>query len=135
MQISKDIHKTLSNWFDSWGKDLKKGTAWTDLHLSRSMHLVTIGTDPDEWMQGVKAFGHMDREMRGTTRFQFRPGEIQAFEEGSVGWAAARPTIVFASGKLVPLRISAVFHREEGEWKMVHCHVSVGVPNEELFKK
>lgn len=27
-----------------------------------------------------------------------------------------------------PFRLSVVYRREEGEWKMVHFHSSVGVP-------
>ena len=30
-----------------------------------------------------------------------------------------------------PFRLSVVYRREDGAWKMVHFHSSVGVPNEE----
>lgn len=29
-------------------------------------------------------------------------------------------------------RLTAVLHREDGRWKLVHMHVSVGVPDEEV---
>ena len=32
----------------------------------------------------------------------------------------------------VRTRLTAVFHREDDAWKMVHMHVSVGVPDEEV---
>jgi hypothetical protein len=35
-------------------------------------------------------------------------------------------------GKVTP-RWSAIFHREDGGWKMVHLHASVAVGNAEAF--
>jgi hypothetical protein len=35
-------------------------------------------------------------------------------------------------GKHVSLRWSAVFHRENDDWKFVQTHASIGVPNEEI---
>jgi ketosteroid isomerase-like protein len=31
-------------------------------------------------------------------------------------------------------RLTAVLHREDGVWKLVHMHVSVGVPDEEVVE-
>ena len=31
-------------------------------------------------------------------------------------------------------RLRAVMHEEEGRWKLVHMHVSVGVPDEEVVE-
>jgi hypothetical protein len=51
----------------------------------------------------------------------------------SGGWGMARATVSIAGEKQVPIRSSAVFHREEGGWKLVQFHASVGVPNEGLL--
>ena len=71
--------------------------------------------------------------MKAMGDLQFSPGEIKAYEEGSVGWGIARPTFILPNGKQIPFRWSAVFHQEDGEWKMVQFHASVGVPNEQLL--
>ena len=41
--------------------------------------------------------------------------------------------LILEDGTEIPTRSTAVFHREDGEWKMVQGHKSVGVSNEELF--
>jgi ketosteroid isomerase-like protein len=33
----------------------------------------------------------------------------------------------------VPARVSVVLQREAGDWKIVHLHLSVGIPNEEAL--
>jgi hypothetical protein len=33
----------------------------------------------------------------------------------------------------IPFRNSVVLGREDGEWKVVHGHSSIGVSNEEMF--
>ena len=44
------------------------------------------------------------------------------------------PTAYLADGRWVPVRITAVVHQEEGEWRIVHIHVSVGVPDEDVLR-
>jgi hypothetical protein len=36
-------------------------------------------------------------------------------------------------GTEVPFRNTCVFVREDGEWKLIHGHTSIGVRNEEIF--
>ena len=60
------------------------------------------------------------------------PGDIQAFREGSVGWVAGRGYFEM-EGKRVPVRITAVLHQEDGEWKAVQTHSSIGVPNDRMM--
>ena len=36
-------------------------------------------------------------------------------------------------GRKILTHWTAVYHHEDGEWKMIQAHLSVGVPNEELF--
>jgi ketosteroid isomerase-like protein len=53
-------------------------------------------------------------------------GDLLAFECGDVGWTVDRPTIELASGERFDTRLIRVFHREDGAWKIVHAHTSVG---------
>ena len=48
-------------------------------------------------------------------------------------WGRARPTITLPNGQSFSPRWGAVLHREDGAWKIVQLHASVGVSNEELL--
>lgn len=56
-----------------------------------------------------------------------------AFREGNVGWGNTRPTLTLRGGNEITFRWSAVFRRENGEWKAVQIHASVAIPDEELL--
>jgi hypothetical protein len=95
-----------------------------------------IGTDPEEWADTRAEFialleGWMT-EPRVVIRLEAGEG-LRCFEENSVGWVVDRPTFVLADGGSVSTRMTAVMRKEEGEWKLVHAHWSVGVPNQEAF--
>ena len=94
---------------------------------------VFIGTDPDEWWRGPEeisgAFaGGSDAESSDGARLH----DVEAHEEGPVGWMVSRGSFS-DGGVLVPYRCTAVLHRERGGWKVVQSHVSIGVPNDEMF--
>jgi len=48
--------------------------------------------------------------------------------------ATTRLTITLLEGKHVSPRWSAVFHHEDGAWKVVQTRASFGVPNDEVGK-
>jgi len=64
--------------------------------------------------------------------FQVKAGVLKAYCEGSVGWVAARHMHKPPDGTEIEFRMTAVFHNENGQWKVVQQHASVGVPNEAL---
>ena len=45
---------------------------------------------------------------------------------------ADRPKFRLPDGTEIPLRMTFVFVREEGEWKVAQQHISIGVPNEQI---
>jgi hypothetical protein len=104
--------------------------------ISHAEGTVVIGTDPNEWWEGyekiVSIYKTQMEEMGGMTLVA---GDPQAYCEGSVGWALDRPKFKLPDGKEIQARFSTVFHRENGEWKIVQHHVSIGVPNEEAIGK
>jgi ketosteroid isomerase-like protein len=133
MQASPQLCTIIETWFTSWGQALHDGTTWADRHLSNQSELHAVGTDPSDWFEGEQAFAQLRQEMAEMSDITFSPGTISAYEEGTVGWGIARPTLALPNGKQVSLRWSAVFHQEAGQWKLVQYHASVGVPNEQLF--
>ena len=102
---------------------------FVDRHVSRQEGAAFIGTDPDEWWEGFEAL----REAMGGM-LQIVPGQIRAYSEGSLGWVIDRDTLFrLPDGTEMPFRNTAIFRREDGEWKLIHAHSSIGVSNEELF--
>ena len=41
---------------------------------------------------------------------------------------------LFPDGSLMQTRLTAVMHQEDGRWKLVHMHLSVGVPDEQVVE-
>ncbi len=69
--------------------------------------------------QGAKAFGP-----NGDSRLEI----MQSAGSNDVGyWCGLQHAHVETDGKLVPmtLRITELFHRQAGEWKMVHRHADI----------
>jgi hypothetical protein len=56
----------------------------------------------------------------------FSAGNPEAFREGTVGWVADWLTLTLPNGTGVPVRVTAVFHWENGDWKLVQYHGSLG---------
>jgi hypothetical protein len=110
--------------------------SFVDRHVSRGEGAVFVGTDPSEWWEGYEAFvGAMraQEEATGGDRPRILPDQIQAYREGRVGWVIDRDTFQLPDGTEVPFRNSAIFLREDGGWKLVHIHSSIGVRNEGMF--
>ncbi len=104
--------------------------------FSRQEGVLAIGTDPDEWWSGFESIARVHEaqlpEMGG--QVHITAGDIQAYSEGTVGWAADR-AVLHVLGQEIPVRLTTVFHREEDEWKIVQHHVSIGALNAEVLGK
>jgi SnoaL-like protein len=104
--------------------------------FSRQSGVTAIGTDPNEWWADYETIVRVHKaqfqEMGG---IQIKAGELNAFVEGTVGWVAGRPTLRLPNGQEMTFRETTVFHKEDGEWKIVQHHVSIGVSNVETIGK
>jgi hypothetical protein len=49
-----------------------------------------------------------------------------------MGWVVDQPTFILPDASAFQTRLTAVVRREDGRWKIVHAHFSVGVPDEEV---
>lgn len=102
--------------------------------LAAGDEALVIGTDGGQWEEGhdtwASAYGSQMEQLPGLT---IKAGDrLRGYAEGDLGWAADQPSFVLPDGTELPVRLSAVFHREEGMWKIVHLHVSFGVPDAKL---
>jgi ketosteroid isomerase-like protein len=103
--------------------------------LSQQPGVLNIGSDPTEWWSGYDTFLQVSKaqfqEMGGSLRVT--GADPQAYSEGTVGWVADRASFELPDGTQFPFRLTAVYHKEDGAWKLVHSHNSVGVRNEEVM--
>ena len=106
-----------------------------DRHVSRQEGTMFVGTDPGEWWEGFEALREaMRAQSEAMGGMQIVPGQLRAYSEGNVGWVIDRDaSFRVPDGPEIPFRSTVVFHREDGEWKLVHLHSSIGVKNEEMF--
>lgn len=128
MERSSELRDLMLRFYDA----LSSGDmSFIDRHFSLADEARGIGTDPREWWQGSRLADAWKEQMKAMGgSMPLAAGDPEAYAEGSVGWVADRPSLQFPEGE-VPVRFTAVFHQEEGEWKLVQSHGSVGVPNEE----
>jgi hypothetical protein len=98
---------------------------------SRDPNALFIGTAPNEWMQGLTA---LEPVMRASLEagMGLTPGDTQivAYEEGPVGWIASQAKVGLPNGSSITIRTTTVCHQEGGQWRVVHTHQSVGVPDD-----
>jgi adenylate cyclase len=101
--------------------------------LSDHPGTLIIGSDPAEWWLGRETravWGRQIEEFDGS--FLVTANEIDAWEEGSVGWASVKETIDWA-GKTIEGRASYILHLEHDEWKVVHVHWSFPQPHVDVL--
>lgn len=130
MEASPEVGAVIRGWFEAVSTG---DPSWVDRHVSRQPSVRLVGTDPNEWLQGEAVAGFMRTEASNLAGMAtFAIGEVEAYREGSVGWGLARPQITFSDGTVVSPRWSGIFHQEEGSWKLVQLHASIGLGNEEI---
>lgn len=131
MERSAELEQLVHEWWRSFSSG---DGAWFEHHISSSEQVRLVGTDPSDWQEGAHVRGFLSTAVSALDgALSISPGDPAAFQEGSVGWAVARPTVTLPEGREVTLRWTAVFHREDGEWRAVQIHGSIGVPDAEVF--
>ena len=129
MERSAELAATTQKFYDAMATGDE--AAITGL-LSNADGVLLIGTDPDEWLTDRPSMLTLLTAQAGTG-LKVRSGDIQAFEEGSVGWVADRGAFILPDGSEVPFRMTAVFHKQDDDWKMIQSHASVAVSNEDAM--
>lgn len=102
--------------------------------FSKKDGVLAIGTDPTEWWTGYAAVTDAFKvQLEETGGFQILADNPQAYRDGSIGWLAGQPTLKLSDGTEMPVRLTAVFQKEQGDWKIVQWHFSTGISNEDLI--
>jgi SnoaL-like domain len=104
-----------------------------DRHLSQRDGVLIIGSDPSEWWADHDTIQRVFKAQIGeVSGVSCMPGDPQAYSMGDVGWVADRPTLRLPNGMEISLRMTLVFVKEDGAWKVAQQHISIGVPNETI---
>jgi SnoaL-like domain len=101
---------------------------FVERHISRQDGLLVIGDHECEWCAGYEAAIKWCATLipQSTSSTVMISGDPQAYREGSVGWVADRPTIRLPDAREIPCRLTQVWHQENGHWKIVQHHLSIG---------
>jgi ketosteroid isomerase-like protein len=100
--------------------------------LSERPGAVHIGTDAEEWwssgqlVDDVAAAGS-GGDIRAVT------DDVDVHVQGDIAWVEGRGRFTRADGAERPVRLTGVFAREGGQWKLVPSHASIAVPNADIF--
>ena len=129
MERSEELQDLVRTSFEAYSRG---DTSFIDRHTSSHDGVRLIGSDPNDWFEGASGRSLETRDA-GRRRNGLLHGEVNAFVEGNVDWVSSRPVWTLEDGTEIPTRSIAIFSMEDGEWKMVQGHKSVGVSNEELF--
>jgi class 3 adenylate cyclase len=100
--------------------------------LSEHAGTLIIGNDPGEWWHGEEAHAVWRRQLEELGAFPVVAYEVEAWEEGTVGWASVKETITPSDSSL-DARATYVLHLERGEWRIVQVHWSLPKPNVEFL--
>ncbi len=127
MESSEEIRRVVDRWMVA----NSEGDADAVMaKISEHPGMLAIGTDGDEWWHGRERLVWR-RQLEESGGFPITWDEIEAWEEGTVGWAGAKMTF-HESEETFEARATFVLHLERGEWKIVQAHWSIPTPNEVL---
>ena len=102
--------------------------------FSKKDGVLAIGSDPSEWWSGYDTITRIFKtQLKEAGGFEVVADTPSAFQDGSVGWAAGRPTVKLPDGTEMPFRLTVVFQKEQDGWKIVQWHFSMGVANEDAI--
>jgi hypothetical protein len=94
---------------------------------------LAIGTDPQEWWTGQQAvLAALLAQIEATGGMPVEPGGPVAWRQGSVAWFADRPTLD-VDGTVINARCTGVAVLQDGAWRAVQLHLSIGVGNEDVL--
>ncbi len=125
MEQSSELKDLMLRFYEAVSR---VDVAFMERFISNQGDVLMIGTDPNEWWTDtatiIKAL-----KAQAQAGIQGVPGDLKAYREGSVGWVADYGKFVLPDSKEAPFRFTCVFHQEDGEWKLIQGHASIGVPN------
>jgi adenylate cyclase len=97
----------------------------------RALRLLLSGDD--DWFGGDEVVPIMRERSHTIPIVSVEVDRLEAYEVGDFGWIACVLTTLDANGDSGSFRTTAVFVIEDGTWRVVQMHTSVGVPPQDVF--
>jgi len=85
--------------------------------------ILAIGTDEPDWIEGR---AELERVLRSEPGMEIEVDDLTAQSEGALGWIAGHVRYILQDGGAVHARLTAVARRENGQWRLVQSHASIG---------
>lgn len=86
---------------------------------------VHITTTAEGWMSRA-AFLEGLRRQFAEVALEWTAGEVVVEERGEMAWVADRAVVRFDDGSTLAARMSLVFVRDDGLWRLAHSHLTTG---------
>jgi len=94
---------------------------------------VAIGTDEEEWdTDHAAAVAGFLTQTQTVGVLTVRAGSPRGYSDGLFGWFEDRALVTFADGESAAIRVTGVVRHQNGRWRLVQLHTSVGLPNAEF---
>ena len=94
---------------------------------------VAIGTDEEEWdTDYAAAVAGFLTQTQAVGVLTVRAGSPRGYSDGLFGWFEDRALVTFTDGESAPIRVTGVVRHQNGRWRLVQLHTSVGLPNAEF---
>jgi class 3 adenylate cyclase/ketosteroid isomerase-like protein len=129
LERSEELRSVTERVWAAW----RRGDVDSYVGRFSSQGMSGFGTDPTEVFTDparLERYTRAEFETMGGP-WPFGPAEVDAWRDGDVGWATVQGEV--RGEAPIAMRVSFVFRLERDEWKIVHQHWSVGVPNEDLL--
>jgi len=130
MEASVELRDFLHSFYSM--TSVESFALW-EQHLSQHEGVLMIGTDPNDWWEGYATILETIQPQLESLAGSSCEGNLRAYVEGTVGWFADNLVWNLPNGAILPARLTGVCHKEDGDWKIVQWHLSLGVPDEQLF--
>jgi ketosteroid isomerase-like protein len=117
-----EIRELVLTWFGA----IETGNAVVaaDGMLTREPGFVAIG-ERGEWLDDPDILTEAYRDLAQTGVPRIEVLRLEAYREGTVGWAVDEAVAKWANGRVAVMRHTFVLHHEDGGWKVVHAHYSL----------
>jgi ketosteroid isomerase-like protein len=94
---------------------------------------IHIGSDASEWWTASE-FLSSATDVNTSHDVKAETTQVSVHVKGDVAWFEGKGRFANSSGGKRDIRVTGVFGRdEENEWKALQLHVSIPVPNDQIF--
>jgi class 3 adenylate cyclase len=96
-----------------------------------ALRFLLSGDEP--WLEGDEVVPILRERSGAIAMVSLEFDRLEAFDVGDFGWSACTLTTLDADGETRSFRQTGVFAIEDGIWKAVQLHTSVGVPPQDVY--